>query len=62
MSFHDQHNLLKPVVKDGADPGVCCVKDEQSIRIREILRWSDQEFGSLEGKRRFLNGKKEGLK
>lgn len=62
MSFHDQHNLLKQVVKDGADPGLCCVRDEQSIRIREILRWTDQEFGSLEGTRKFLDEKKEGLK
>ena len=45
-SFHDRRDELRILIKQGADPALCCTRDQD--RIHEFLHWTDEEINALD--------------
>ncbi|CAF9938308.1 MAG: hypothetical protein HETSPECPRED_001028 [Heterodermia speciosa] len=45
-SFHDRRDELRTLIKQGADPTLCCTRDRK--RIHEFLHWTDEEIDALD--------------
>ena len=45
-SFHDRREELKTLIRQGADPALCCTRDQR--RIHEFLHWTDEEIDALD--------------
>lgn len=48
-SFHDRIRKLKHLIKGGANPQLCCLRDKQ--RIKQFLTWSEDEIQKLDDER-----------
>ena len=45
-SFRDRRDKLRTLIKQGADPTLCCTRDRK--RIHEFLHWTDEEIDALD--------------
>ena len=48
-SFHDRRDQLRMLIKQGADPALCCTRDQK--RIHEFLHLTDEEIDALDMER-----------
>ncbi|KAL8783917.1 MAG: hypothetical protein Q9195_009248 [Heterodermia aff. obscurata] len=46
QSFHDRRDKLRTLIKQGADPALCCQRDQK--RIHEFLHWTEEEINALD--------------
>lgn len=49
VKFRDRVERLRSLIDRGADPGLCCSRDQR--KISELLQWSDLEITTADGKR-----------
>ena len=45
-SFRDQKQALEEAIRDGADPTLCCQRDQD--KIRRCLEWTEEEIEKLD--------------
>ena len=45
-SFHDRRDKLRALIKQGADPALCCATHKS--RIHEFLNWTEEEIDALD--------------
>ena len=58
-SFHERRDELRMLIKQGADPALCCTRDQN--RIQEFLHWTDEEIDALDmewNERRAMNDRR----
>lgn len=48
-TYRERRGLLHQLIQDGADPGLCCARDEERIQI--FLDWTEQELEDFDRRR-----------
>ena len=48
-TYRERRNLIEQLIKNGADPGLCCSRDEERIQI--FISWTDRRLEELDRER-----------